>query len=393
MTTFYRIAATTIALLAISHITQAQNIYSKGFNLIVLGDTQPQTEEQFQRLEEDIFPEIRAILSEYDTTDEIPEAILITGDVVWDTMEFMPRIKSLFSTLGVPLYTVIGNHDYDRAIEGRERRAAREYRHNFGPLYYATTLGSSRFIALDNILYNSYNDYSIGLDRKQMRWLRRVISETPSDMRLIVAMHAPAVDYRSGELLPYAREIVEATEGRELHFVTGHRHRNNTCDIAPNVVEHSVAQVNGNLWFAPLCADGTPRGVLLIEERDNSLSWFFRTLGQEADYQLRAWREGEVAGNEEYIVVKAWGVDSRWSILSSEDGNIWHEMEAISIVDPDYIDYVEQEASYDEVIMQRLRNSARPSEHYFRYRRSSPEKSVTIEATDRFGRCYTLVIP
>jgi hypothetical protein len=182
-------------------------------------------------------------------------------------------------------------------------------------------------------------------------------------------------------------------EGRELHLITGHGHRNNTFDIAPNVVEHSVAQVNGNLWFAPLCADGTPRGVLIVEGRSTGIEWHFRTLEHSAEHQMVAWREGEVKDNEEYIVVKIWGVDSKWSVLCSEDGTTWQEMEPITIADPDYIKYVETEAAYPEIIMERLRRSAIPARHFFRYRRTSSDKTVTIKATDRFGNTYKRIIP
>ena len=382
-----------LALLLIANISTAQNIDTTGFNLIVLGDTQPQTEEQLARFESEIMPSIAAIVAEYNLEDNIPEAILITGDVVWDTMEFLPRIKAMFSGLGVPLFTVPGNHDYDRKIEGRERRALRDYCRTFGKRYYATKLGEQTLICLDNILYNNYFDYSLGIDKAQMRWLKRTLRHTPQDRPLLIAMHAPAYDSRKGVAIPYAQEIIELAGERELHLITGHGHRNNTFDIAPNVIEHSVAQVNGNLWFAPICADGTPRGVLIIEGRNNDIKWHFRTLEHPAEHQMVAWSEGEVRDNEEYVVVKIWGVDSKWRVQCSEDGTIWHDMEQITIIDPEYINYVENEADYPEIIMERLRRSAIPARHFFRYRRTSADNAVTIIATDRFGRSHEMVIP
>lgn len=383
----------TLALLATAQPTVAQEADNTGFNLIVLGDSQTQTEAQIDSFESDIMPAIASILAEYDREDDTPEAILITGDVVWDTMEHLPRIKHMFDELGVQLLTVPGNHDYDRKIEGRERRALRDYCRTFGKRYYAMELGNSLFIGLDNILYNNYFDYSLGIDRTQMRWLRRTLRRVSEDKRIIIAMHAPAYDARKGIAIPYAQEIIDLVGDRELHLITGHGHRNNTFDIASNVVEHSVAQVNGNLWHAPICADGTPRGVLIVEERDNSLEWHFRTLEHSAEYQMVAWREGEVKDNEEYVVVKIWGVDNRWSVRCSEDGATWHDMERFAIADPEYMRYVETEASYPEIIMERLRRSAIPARHYFRYRRTSTDNTLTIKATDRFGETFEMVIP
>ena len=51
------------------------------------------------------------------------------------------------------------------------------------------------------------------------------------------------------------------------------------------------------------------------------------------------------------------------------------------------------EAQYPEIIMERLRRSAIPARHFFRYRRTAKDTAVTITATDRFGRTYELVIP
>lgn len=380
------------AICAICNRALAQSSGATGFNLIVVGDTQPQTEEQITRLEREILPEIEAIIREYDTSDTTPEAVLLTGDVVWDTMPYLPRVKAMFESLGVELFTVIGNHDYDRTIVGNEPRAMRQYRRCFGRPYRATTLGNTRLILLDNILYTSYDDYSIGIDRRQMRWLRRTIRRTPEQMTLAIAMHAPATDFRTGELLPYAHEIIAMAEGRELHLITGHRHQNTTHYINPTTTEHSVAQVNGNLWFAPLCVDGTPRGVLRIEERDAEWSWQFHALGHEAEYQMKAYPMGSVAGCEEYIVVKIWGWDDRWSVTYSEAASEPKAMEQIAIYDPDYIDYVENVADYPAIIMERLRHSAQRTAHYFRIKPTSGSGRGTITATDAFGRSYSLSI-
>ena len=95
---------------------------SSGFNLVVVGDPQPQTKAQITRLENDIIPQIAAIVDEYKSTG-YPTAILLTGDVVWDTMKFLPRVKNDFEALGVPVYAVIGNHDDNKLFEKNQKRA------------------------------------------------------------------------------------------------------------------------------------------------------------------------------------------------------------------------------------------------------------------------------
>lgn len=364
----------------------------RGFNLVVVGDTQPQTEAQIAELEGVLLPQIRAIVEEYRATG-YPTAVILTGDVVWDTMEFLPRVKTMFEGLGVPLYAVIGNHDHPADVVDNERLAKKNYEAVFGDRYYTFTMADTRFFALDNIRYTDHDNYTIGVDRKQLRWLKREMRKVGAEERVAVLMHAPAVNYRSGgEVLDYAEDIVDIVGDRELHFITGHRHRHATADIAPRIIEHSVAQVNGNLWFAPICSDGTPRGVFCIEERDDEWSWQHRILGEDLNYQLVTWDEGVVKDNEEYVVAKVIGWDSKWRVEWLENGVNMGVMEQIEIVDPDYMRYVEEEADYSDIIMARLRRSAYPHKHYFRCRRTVENSEITIVATDRFGRVFKHVV-
>ena len=376
-----------VALLLCCHVT-AQECENRGFNLIVVGDPQPQTEAQMVALERDIIPHIEVIVDQYSDAG-YPTAILLTGDVVWDTMEFLPRVKSAFEALGVPVYAVIGNHDHNRAVVHNEPLAETPYEECFGERYYAFTMGDTYLFALDNISYNSYDDYSLDVDRKQLRWLRRELRRVPKDARVAILMHAPAVDYRTGKLIPYARSIVRLVGDRELHFVTGHRHRHATADISPTAIEHSVAQVNGNLWFAPLCSDGMPQSVFCIEERDDSWTWHYRVLGVSSEDILDIWTENSVSGYEDSVVVKVVGWDEKWSVEWMENGQKMGAMEQIEIYDPDYMYYVENVADYNDVIMGRLRRSAQKHNHYFRCRRTAENSLITIVATDRFGRQFT----
>lgn len=362
------------------------NAQSEGFNLVVVGDPQPQTDEQFARLEQELFPHIATIVEEYRATG-YPTAICLTGDNVWDTLELMPRLKALFESLEVPILSVIGNHDHDRSIVGDKQRAVACYEQHFGPRNYATVLGSTLFLALDNIDYTSYHDYRISVDRKQLRWLRRTIAQHSDIEHIAILMHAPAYDFRADRLNDYARRIVRRTKGLKVDFITGHRHLNATADIAPNIVEHSVAQVGGNLWFAPMSPDGTPHSVLTIEERDGEWSWRYRLLGEENNRQIML---VEDSGND--IIVRIVGWDSKWSVEWSEDGSACGAMERIEIVDPDYRHYVENEADYNDAVMGHLRRKLIPFGHYYRCRRTVDNSTIVITATDRFGRKYHLEI-
>lgn len=368
------------------NIATAEEVKSNGFNLIVVGDSQPQTKKQLTELKEVIIPQIETIVEEYRATG-YPTAILITGDIVWDTMRFLPRVKEAFESLGVPVYTVIGNHDHNRFHRYNEERAERNYIKTFGPRNQSFELGETLFLTFDNINY--YRSANEDIDSQQLVWLSELMEKTPSDKRVAVCMHASATDFTKGVLKPYIKPLVSILGNREIHFITGHRHHHDTADISESIIEHNVAQVNGNLWYAPIVADGTPRGVFCIEERNGEWQWQHRILGESADKQLILYPMQRVKEHEECIVVKVIGWDDKWHLEWSEDGEMKGSMEQIEILDPDYMYYVENEAKYAEKYMERLRKSAHPHKHYFRCKPTSEGSHITITATDRFGRVFT----
>ena len=379
------------SLIALLLYTASVAAQQSGFNLVVVGDPQPQTEEQITRLERDIIPQIATIVDEYKATG-YPTAILLTGDVVWDNMDFLPRVKADFEALGVPVYAVIGNHDHNKHHKNNQPRAEQDYINAWGERNQAFMLGETLFVTLDNIDYATKESYSLKVDSDQLIWLAEVMDEYADVEHVAVCMHAPATSHRTGGFIPYAKPIVRIIGERKIDLITGHGHRHFTADHTPEIIEHSVAQVNGNLWFAPICSDGTPLGVFCVEERDGEWMWHHRILGKDADEALITYPVGRVAEHEEYVVVKVVGWDSKWQLSWSENGSYMGAMEQISILDPDYMYYVENEADYREKYMKRLRRSARPHRHYFRCKPTTENSEITITATDRFGRVYTTTL-
>lgn len=375
-----------LATLTFSNNASAQQDTNSGFNLIVVGDSQPQTKKQLKELEEIIIPQIGAIVEEYRTTG-YPTAILITGDVVWDTTKFLPRVKSAFESLGVPVYAVIGNHDHNKYHRYNEERAERRFVKTFGSRNLSFMLGETLFVTFDNISFKRH--YKEDIDSKQLVWLSELMEKSPNNQRIAVCMHAPATNFQEGNIKSYIKPLISILGDREVHFITGHRHHHGTADISERMIEHNVAQVNGNLWYAPICSDGTPRGVFCIEERNGAWQWHHRILGKGFDEPLIVWQEGMVKEHEDYVVVKVVGWDDKWSIEWQENGLNMGAMEQISILDPDYIYYVENEAKYAKKYMERLRKSAHPHNHYFRCKRTAENSEITIIATDRFGRTFT----
>ena len=195
-------------------------------------------------------------------------------------MYLMPRVREIFSTLGIPVYPVIGNHDHDLACDN-DFDATHAYRENFGPAYYAFDMGGTHFIVLDDIEYYGKKEYDERVSDRQLAWVEKYTAYLPEGERVCVAMHAPAMKYwRDRWQMSSNRRLMKLLSKYELHFLTGHSHINSNYDITPGVVEHNVGQVNGNLWHAPLNSDGSTKGLSIITESDGRWSWLYRTLGQ-----------------------------------------------------------------------------------------------------------------
>ena len=95
-----------------------------------------------------------------------------------------------------------------------------------------------------------------------------------------------------------------------MNFITGHRHRHAIAEIAEGVMEISVSQVNGNLWFAPLCGDGMPRAVLCIEERDGEWQWHYDILGRESNNPIYLLSDE----HSREVVIKVAGWEDAWRV-------------------------------------------------------------------------------
>ncbi len=362
-----------------------------GFELLAIGDPQPQTEEHMSRLQSEIMPALTQIVGECRQRNALPEAAILLGDIVWDRMYLMPRVREIFSTLGIPVYPVIGNHDHDLACDN-DFDATHAYRENFGPAYYAFDMGGTHFIVLDDIEYYGKKEYDERVSDRQLAWVEKYTAYLPEGERVCVAMHAPAMKYwRDRWQMSSNRRLMKLLSKYELHFLTGHSHINSNYDITPGVVEHNVGQVNGNLWHAPLNSDGSTKGLSIITESDGRWSWLYRTLGQGEDYQMRIWLPGELKEHKPFVVAKIWGWDPCWTVVWYEDGRYRGAMERLTMTDPDYMAFVDT-VRVEPRIRRNLLKSIRNAEFYFRALPSADAREVRIVATDRDGRQWSQTV-
>ena len=111
------------------------------------------------------------------------------GDLVeTGTVEnFSTFLGEVRQYLGLPLLTVVGNHDLEK-----EDRSAALYRRIFGPDHYAFQLKGNYFI-----MVNDVENYQIS--EAQWRWLERELKKSQAYKTRLVFLHVPLFDPRGGE--------------------------------------------------------------------------------------------------------------------------------------------------------------------------------------------------
>lgn len=356
------------------------------YELLAIGDPQPKTEKHFDRLRTEIIPVLQTATAAGKERGAAQAAILL-GDIVWDSPELFDAVREQFASLGIPVYGVIGNHDHD-LNKYTDREATANYRKHFGPTYYAFDMGRTHYIVLDNIVYHGARKYDEQIDSLQLAWAAAYARRLPAGSRVCVAMHAPAMKaWKGNQVMESAAALMDAFAGHELHFISGHSHVNSNWDIREGVMEHNVAQINGNLWYDPINKDGAPKGYQLFRECGGDFSWEYQSLGAPRPGQLRVWQPGKAKEYPASIVAKVWNWDPYWTVVWYEDGRYRGSMQRTQIVDPDYAARLDSLKAAGQKLARS--QSPRVSDFYFTARPSATAREIEVVATDRFGRRYS----
>lgn len=148
-----------------------------------------------------------------------------------------------------------------------------------------------------------------------------------------------------------------------------------------------------SLFYLP---DLLSDNILLVSrgkknQRTGMLSWYYKSVGKEKDYQYQVFRPGETRENPDCIVINLWDYDDCWSVEWLEDGKAMGSMKKVKEYSPVHI--AELTAAYSRTgnkIPDYRQTIA--SDHYFAAKPSENAKTVTILIKDRFGNEWKEVI-
>ena len=353
------------------------------YSIIAIADPQAQHEKHFAKF-------VRNMKDVKKTAEDLDNPIgIILGDICWDSMHMYPDFKEEFHKLDIPVYTVIGNHDYNKDNKG-DHLCSAEYRAAFGPENYAFGLGKDYMIVLDNIIYDTQKKYTCEYTAQQLSWLTKLLEIIPSDAELFVAQHAPFVDPDDASKTHFikgGKKLLKVLGDRKVTFLTGHTHISGNFQISNKVVEHNIAGFCGTWWIAKHCNDGTPAGYKVFEKDDDEMKCYYKSVGHDEDYQVEFFNLGEVSSRPNDIVVNVWDYDAAWKVEWFQDGKAMGQMQRITAISPYFVREINKVYT-DRGKKIPAYKLPRPNDHYFAATPSQYAEKVVVRVTGRDGEMW-----
>jgi len=229
-----------------------------------------------------------------------PSFVLATGDLVLDANRAPDQAperrvelyRSAITSMGVPVYNTIGNHDLRGGVpEGASERESDYgfglFEATFGPTYYSFDRGAFHFVALDTHRPVPGEDDPRKWTWNRMRdevkhWLRRDL-EAHGDRVKVVLNHEPffadpSWPFDEDELAKYVVPDEGIFEEQAVAYsLNGHVHFNGLERGDPTTYI-STGALFGMGWYLPPTL--FPRGYRIYYARDGQLYGAWKLLGE-----------------------------------------------------------------------------------------------------------------
>ena len=374
------------------------------FVLAMIGDPQTRgfnTDKSTERFRDVILPDV-AELKEKEGKEMYA---ICLGDLVYNWMSTYDDYVDALDTAKLPMFSVIGNHDYDQANLFESRLGSQFYDAYLGPQNYSFNIGKLHFVVLNTIDYRRENvkqRYHEGLEDKTCEWLENDLKFVPKESTIVVCGHAPIFKWRHTEgdkSVNFKRYGEILSKYNKVYAWAGHTHQNYTYNYAnstkypklANIEAIIVGRCSGQIRLnRELNNDGTPNGYMVAEVNGNEMVWYYKSVGHDRDYQMRVYSPVQTAS--EYVKVNIWNHSPEsWSTPEWwENGVKVADMKSAS---KEYdIDYLK---IYEEHNKQKLgdteRKYSKPAKVPFLFKivPTAGVRSGEVRVTDNFGNTYT----
>ncbi|WP_321995517.1 calcineurin-like phosphoesterase family protein [Draconibacterium orientale] len=373
--------------------------------------------------------------------DNTPVYTMFLGDLAWDEFwyannydlsDYKKTMESYYSTA---IFNVMGNHDNDPSKTG-DFAGEQAFKDILGPTYYSVNIGGIHYIVLDNTVWVNTNgaegivgdlSYNRHIVEAQLNWLKEDLDAiSDKNTPVVIGFHCHTHS-NYNQSFATTKSITSASTDAllsylsgfsEVHLLSGHTHYNANIPITSKIMEHNTAAVcetwwwSGKLTGAGICRDGTPSGYGVYEMNGKNVKWYYKSIGKPEDKQFRSYdmnrvkefytsnvqnvlekysvRNGEgndYASVEENVVfLNIWNYDPEWEISVTEDGTELsvkriYERDPFHTLCYDYPRMVFDSYVHNEWTS--VKNS-----HMFQVKAASPNSTLQIKVTDRFGSVY-----
>ena len=356
----------------------------KKFALFSFGDTQVGSEMALGRFQKEAVPAIKKHCEEVKASG-IPCYGITLGDIISNNgsrnvSEFREPLRDgfLVSQSGMPVFHVMGNHDYtyyyknkpifaDETSSTYNLKAQRAHEDMFGPVNYSFNRGDVHIVAMRDIVYTSTTTAAneVGFSLAQVAWLKQDLSFVPKDKLVLLCVHIQLLNRTPN----YTQEVLKMlNQYNEVHVLSGHTHIQHNYihkyEGSPytNIYEHNTCALCGPWWLAKVAGDGSPSGYNVFVANGNTLEdWYYMGYNAAAgenkrSHQMRLYRGNAVYGadaptdtssnpygikgyygfnyGDDYILANVYNADNDWVVKVYENGVYTGDMTSLAYNKP-----------------------------------------------------------
>ena len=267
------------------------------FDVIFFGDPQPRDQKEIDYIAHDVVEDLVGVKAAFGVT---------LGDILFDDLSLFDSLNRTIGKIGIPWYSVIGNHDINFAAETDEL-SDETYERVYGPAYFSFNYGAIHFLVVDDIHWMKEGDkklYRSGLSEKQLEFIENDLKHVPQDQLVVAMMHIPLVK-STPWIEPRREDLLRLLESRE-HCISlaGHTHHHEHIMMSegdgwkgPKPHHHMINVTVCGAWWSgkpdehgiphTMCTDGTPNGYTVMHFDGIKYLLEYRAARRGADEQIR----------------------------------------------------------------------------------------------------------
>ena len=404
-----------------------------GFTMLMIADPQSKPYESSTASEnfayasrdvvEDLFAEMRRTIPSVSG----PCYGMCLGDITTSSPVTYSQYSLGLSSLEIPFFNVIGNHDHMHVDAETDDDSAAAYEAVFGPRNYSFDIGQFHFVVLDNCIYvKGLRSYPMkyGLEDEFLEWLKGDLARVPKDMPVVICTHANVFNETGVQNWVYdgiqcsykLDEFLKALQGFDkMYLWAGHSHVGgfvgkvessaNPSGVETFVLARSTGILGGNEYVA---SDGTPQGFVVLEADGKELSWKFHPVTNasapfrgairpsylwkpdkiDENMQMRAYPRGAYDDDFVYANIFLW--DKSWGMPALTIGGKSYPMTQDCVYDRSYKELVKFYRLRGITASDMGNYATAGKYHHFRVRVPDGVSGLgTVEVTDRFGRKWS----